>query len=72
MMTENEDLVFVSENKDGNFYFGYRVNVQRGIKGKTRSKVDELIIVGMPREKALEKIKKEGIRLEDYYSKQSD
>lgn len=61
-MTKNDELVFVSENKDGNFYFGYRVNVQRGIKGKTRSKVDELIIVGMPREKALEKIKKEGIK----------
>lgn len=46
-----DDIVFISENEDGNFYIGYKVKVQRGIKGKTRSKVDELIIVGMNREK---------------------
>ena len=46
-----DDIVFISENEDGNFYIGYKIKVQRGIKGKTRSKVDELIIVGMNREK---------------------
>ncbi len=46
-----DDIVFISENKDGNFYIGYKVKVQRGIKGKTRSKVDELVIVGMNRER---------------------
>lgn len=39
---------FISRNKDGNWYVGYRVKVQRGIKGKNRSKVDELLIVGIP------------------------
>ena len=46
-----DDIVFISENEDGNFYIGYKVKVQRGIKGKTRSKVDELVIVGMNRER---------------------
>lgn len=46
-----DDIVFISENEDGNFYIGYKIKVQRGIKGKTRSKVDELVIVGMNRER---------------------
>lgn len=41
------DIAFIHTNKDGNYYVGYRVKVQRGIIGKNKSKVDELIIVGM-------------------------
>ncbi len=42
-----EDIAFIQTNEDGNYYVGYRVKVQRGIRGKNKSKVDELIIVGM-------------------------
>lgn len=44
-------LEFISRNKDGNYYVGYTIPVQRGIKGKTRSKVNELIIIGIPKSK---------------------
>lgn len=66
MNSQDEELAFISKNKDGNYYFGFKVKVQRGIRGKTKSKVDELIIVGMPKEKVADFCKKEGIRLEDY------
>lgn len=46
-----KEIVFVSCNSDGNFYVGYKIKVQRGIRGKSKSKVDELIIVGIPRDK---------------------
>lgn len=65
----NKDIAFISKNKNGDYYFGFKVKVQRGIRGKTKSIVDELIIVGMPKEKATDFCKKEGIRLEDYNSK---
>lgn len=42
-------IKFISKNKNGDFYVGYIIPVQRGIKGKTRSKVNELIIVGVPK-----------------------
>ena len=42
-----DEVVFISKNKDGNYYVGIKVKVQRGIRGKTKSKVDELLIVGL-------------------------
>ena len=42
----NEQIEFISRNKDGNYYVGYRINVSRGMHGKTKGHVDELIIVG--------------------------
>ena len=59
-----DDIVFISENEDGNFYIGYKVKVQRGIKGKTRSKVDELIIVGMNRERFMNWLEQNNMRIE--------
>ena len=59
-----EDIVFISENEDGNFYIGYKVKVQRGIKGKTRSKVDELVIVGMNRERFMNWLGQNNMRIE--------
>ena len=59
-----EDIVFISENEDGNFYIGYKIKVQRGIKGKTRSKVDELIIVGMNRERFMNWLEQNNMRIE--------
>lgn len=43
-----EELVQVSIQSNG-VYFAYRLpDVKRGIKGKTRAQVDELLIVGVP------------------------
>lgn len=48
MKTKNgEEVAFISRNKDGNYYIGLKIKVQRGIKGKTKSKVDELLIIGL-------------------------
>ena len=47
-------------------YCIFRVpNVRRGIRGKTRGKVDELLIVGIPLSKANQYLSKYGIRIED-------
>lgn len=40
-------LVQVSINNHG-AYFTYQLPVQRGIKGKTKSKVNEVLIIGVP------------------------
>ena len=61
---KKDDIVFISENEDGNFYIGYKVKVQRGIKGKTRSKVDELVIVGMNRERFMNWLEQNNMRIE--------
>lgn len=42
-----DEVVFISKNKDGNYYVGIKVKVQRGIRGKTKGKVDELLIIGL-------------------------
>lgn len=44
------ELQFISKNKDGNYYIGFKVPVKRGIRGKTKGKVDELVIVGVHRD----------------------
>lgn len=44
-------LAFVSQNKNGDYYVGYKIPVTRGIRGKTKGTVDELIIVGMNKSK---------------------
>ena len=46
-MTNTEKLIQVSFNEKG-VYFMYQIPVQRGIKGKTKSIVNELLIVGIP------------------------
>ena len=37
-------IKFISKNKDGNYYIGYTIPVQRGMG---HQKVEELIIIGM-------------------------
>lgn len=59
------NIEFVSKNKNGDFYIGYRVPVQRGIRGKTRGKVDELIIVGVPKADMPKFCEEHGIRIEE-------
>lgn len=46
--TENTAKLESVNVNDHGAYFIYKVKVQRGIKGKTKSKVDELLIVGVP------------------------
>lgn len=38
---------FISKNKDGNYYVGYTIPVQRGMG---HQKVEELIVIGMNKE----------------------
>lgn len=42
-------LKWISKNDNGDFYVCYTIMVQRGIKGKSKSKVEEVIIVGVPK-----------------------
>ena len=48
MTLANSDLIQVSINPDGSAYFMYSVKVTRGIRGKTKGKVDEFLIHGIP------------------------
>lgn len=43
------NIQWISKNDNGDYYVGYKVKVQRGIRGKTKSKVDEVLIVGIPK-----------------------
>ena len=45
------EIKFISLNANGDFYVGYVTKVLRGIKGKTRKLVDEVLIVGIPQAK---------------------
>ena len=58
-------IEFISRNKDGNWYVGYKTKVQRGIKGKSRSKVDELLIIGIPDKKFDKWCKEHNIWVQD-------
>lgn len=55
-------LEFISKNKDGNYYIGYRVPVKRGIRGKEDT-VDELVIIGMPKDRMEAFCQKHGIEV---------
>lgn len=44
-------IIQISRNENGDWYVLYKLRVQRGIKGKTKSKVDEVLIVGIPQAK---------------------
>lgn len=44
-----DQLTKIAFNKNGSLYAIYKVNVQRGIKGKNKSKVDEVLIWGIPK-----------------------
>lgn len=58
-------IEFIVQNENGDYYVGYKHKVQRGIKGKTRSKVDELLIIGIPKSKFKDYCEKEGIIIYD-------
>ena len=42
----------INRNENGDYYFIFKVpNVARGMHGKTKGHVDELLIVGVPQKK---------------------
>lgn len=43
------NIKWISKNNNGDYYIGYTVSVTRGIRGKTKGKVDELLIIGLPK-----------------------
>jgi len=47
VQNQGDELVQVSLHSFG-AYFVYKVKVPRGIKGKTKAKVDEILSVGVP------------------------
>lgn len=51
MVNNLDDLVFISTNKDGNFYFGFKIVAPRSINAKAKRSADELLIVGVPKSK---------------------
>lgn len=57
-------LVQISPNEHG-CYFVYQVEVQRGIRGKNKGKVKELLIVGVPKNQLNSYCKREGVRIEN-------
>lgn len=42
-----EDVEFISHPKENVWYIGYKVKVKRGIRGKAKGFVNEVLIVGM-------------------------
>ena len=60
---KGNNLVDVTMNKNGDFYFIYSVEVQRGIKGKDKGKVKELLIVGVPKKNIEKYCVEEGISI---------
>lgn len=61
-----EELITISIQENG-AYFIYKIpNVKRGIRGKNKGNVNELIIVGVPIDKLEQYCKKENITLEAY------
>ena len=44
-----ENLICINRNANGDYYFIYSVpQVTRGIRGKSKGHVDEVLIVGIP------------------------
>ena len=41
------DIQWISRNENGDFYVCYKTPVQRGIRGKTKAIVDEVLIIGI-------------------------
>lgn len=58
-----KDIVFISKNKDGNYYIGFKTKVKRGIHGK-EVHANELIIVGMNKNKFQEFCEKHNIEVD--------
>lgn len=64
LLIKNMKLIKVCPNEHG-AYFLYSIPVKRGIRGKTKSVVEELLIVGVPLSKLDEACAKEGVLIID-------
>lgn len=75
-MESNEmELIRVSlrsTEKGINAYFVYRLPVQRGIRGKTRSKVNEILAFGVPASMLQEWCNKHHYTITNYYVYQDE
>ena len=50
MIKPFENLLAINRNENGDYYFLYAVpNVKRGIRGKSKGQVNEILIVGVPK-----------------------
>ena len=43
------NIEWISKNKNGDYYVGTSVEVQRGIRGNHKGKTKELLIIGVPK-----------------------
>ena len=64
-MEEYNNVLFISQNKNGDFYVGIKVVNNRGINPKAKRKADELLIIGVPKAKISEFCAAHNIKLED-------
>lgn len=56
-----ERVKWISKNQYGDYYVCYEVLVQRGIRGKDKGQVIEVLIVGVPKDKFKEFCQKHDI-----------
>lgn len=61
----NMEIAFINKNKNGDYYVGYKIKAKREIKGKKGSTADELIIVGIPKDKIKDFCKKQHIEIKE-------
>lgn len=58
------DILFIAENKDGNYYITFGIPAKRSINPKADRKAQEIIILGVPKEKMSDFCAKIGIKWE--------
>ena len=55
-----ENLLAINRNANGDYYFLYSVpQVKRGIRGKSKAQVDEVLIIGVPKAKLVNYLRAE-------------
>ena len=63
-----ENLIAINRNENGDYYFIFKVpQVARGMHGKTKGHVDELLIVGVPQKKLVSYLQGELDYFERFY-----
>lgn len=58
-----ENLICINRNANGDYYFIYSVSqVKRGMHGKTKGHVDEVLIVGIPQSQLVNYLRQELVK----------
>ena len=58
-----ENLICINRNANGDYYFIYSVpQVTRGMHGKNKSHVDEVLIVGIPQSQLVNYLRQELVK----------